>query len=323
MSAFSRGLLRPQCLLNRGMSFIIQPPSRSFLHKQSFSSTPFLHATKKARPSNTVKKSLSINKPSHTPTKSTPSPPLAAYQSYASKLAQLSRPTLLYQAPSHTGFIISSYTAGALCITYAVVTFWGSYLYAPSGLAAWIAPAYGGVCIAMVALGGYLILGPTRVVNNITAIPTALLKNPGARSQASAGADLTVEVRLRKMFPVPFFPARKLYVRADEISLPLPLAPVDTTMSAAARKAQARLEAYERQQEREYERSHIMTAPFRHASQAFYNLFASLRRAWTRDGFMKLKVKGQVYKLDITGGWALDGGRALDRLVVVQPRGGV
>jgi len=32
------------------------------------------------------------------------------------------------------------------------------------------------------------------------------------------------------------------------------------------------------------------------------------------------KIQGGNHKLDVSGGWALDGGRALDRLVVVKPR---
>ncbi len=35
---------------------------------------------------------------------------------------------------------------------------------------------------------------------------------------------------------------------------------------------------------------------------------------------MKVEVKGSSYKLDVTGGWALDGGRALDRLARIKPK---
>jgi len=68
-----------------------------------------------------------------------------------------------------------------------------------------------------------------------------------------------------------------------------------------------------------YDREHIMTAPFRHASRAFYELFKAVGRTWTREGFVKLGVKGRKYKFDVTSGWALDGGRALDRLATLTP----
>jgi len=44
-----------------------------------------------------------------------------------------------------------------------------------------------------------------------------------------------------------------------------------------------------------------------------------LGRTWTREGFMKLRLKGQTYKLD-GGGWVLDRGKALDRLVTIKAR---
>ena len=62
-----------------------------------------------------------------------------------------------------------------------------------------------------------------------------------------------------------------------------------------------------------------MTAPFRHMSRGFFQLFKAIGRTWHREGFMKVEVKGMKYKLDVTGGWALDRGRALDRLARVRP----
>jgi hypothetical protein len=55
-------------------------------------------------------------------------------------------------------------------------------------------------------------------------------------------------------------------------------------------------------------------------SRAIFKIFTGIRRAWSREGFMKVDVKGKMYKLDITGGWALDGGKALDRLATIKPR---
>ena len=70
----------------------------------------------------------------------------------------------------------------------------------------------------------------------------------------------------------------------------------------------------------EYEDTHIMTRPFRHMGRGAKQFYLATARTWFRDGFLKVQVKKGKYKLDVSGGWALDGGRALDRLVVVRPR---
>lgn len=162
----------------------------------------------------------------------------------------------------------------------------------------------------MAGLGTWLLLGPSRLIRQIAAVP----------SPTKVGV-LNLEVTLRKMFPVPFFPARIMTVSLDEVSLnhrisEEPIRPAQLSPSERLRLRKA--EEAESEARREYEQSRIMTAPFRHARVAFGSMFHALGRTWTRDGFAKLEVKKQTYKLDVSGGWALDGGKALDRLVKVR-----
>ena len=89
-------------------------------------------------------------------------PPPKTYQSFASVLASRASPTLLYQAPSHTTYIIGSYAFGIFCLAYAGYNFNAQYLHAPPGLAAWVPVAFGGVCFAMACVGSWLVLGPSR-----------------------------------------------------------------------------------------------------------------------------------------------------------------
>jgi hypothetical protein len=84
------------------------------------------------------------------------------YQSFTSVLGSRSSPTLLYQAPSHTTYIIGSYAFGIFCLAYAGYNFNAQYLHAPPGLAAWVPVAFGGVCFAMACMGSWLVLGPSR-----------------------------------------------------------------------------------------------------------------------------------------------------------------
>lgn len=84
--------------------------------------------------------------------------------------------------------------------------------------------------------------------------------------------------------------------------------------SSAAQAAELR-----RYQEdmRKIERTHILTSPFRKMSYLMWRMFRGLRRVWTREGFVYVKIKGKngTWKFDRLGGWALDEGRGLDRLV--------
>ena len=46
--------------------------------------------------------------------------------------------------------------------------------------------------------------------------------------------------------------------------------------------------------------------------------FRGWRRGLTREGFAPLWVGKEKYKIDVLGGWALDDGKVLDRLVTYR-----
>lgn len=324
MPAFSRGLLfRPRCAFEPLRNPHIFSQVKSCQQPRSFTSSSTLQALKKSRPPSAVKQSAPTTKPASTPTKLPAAPRNATYQSYASTLAQKGHPTLLYVAPSHTAFLISSYSGAAFCFSYAAFNFWSSYLNPPPGLSTWVPIAFGAICVGMSAMGAWLMLGPSRIVRTITAIPKVptVTTAAGKNTTASGTPELQIEIELRKMFPVPFFPARKLYIQPEQLVMDSQLVrPVDRRLSPAEVHAMRMQEEAERQKQLEYERSHILSAPFRHMSRAFYSLFKAIGRTWTREGFVKVGANGKMYKLDITGGWALDGGKALDRLATLKPK---
>jgi hypothetical protein len=211
--------------------------------------------------------------------------------------------------------MICCYSGALFCFSYAGFHFWTQYLAPPEGLASWIPIAFVGISFGMAGLGGWLVLGCSGLIKTITAIPKkmeAVGKNP----------ELLIEIELRKMFPVPFFPARKILVKPEELALRAPVVPpVDRTLHPEELRQMRMKEEIARREQLEYEKSHIMTAPFRHASRAFFALFRAVGRSWSREGFLKLQVRGrETYKLDVSGGWALDGGRALDRLATLKPK---
>lgn len=294
-------MLRPQSLqtlLRAGAPF--QPIPRTSLSRQF--TTALRLAAKKPLPRSPIPKQTP--KP---PSSTSPAPP--AYQSFTSKLASRSTPTPLYIAPSHTLYIWSAYTGAGFCLSYAAFNYIANVASPPPGLATWIPIAFGGICFMMAAFGGWLILAPARLIKSITAHPVKSLVAHGPPS-------LRVDVELRKMFPLPFFPARVVSASPAELSLNHSIfVPPARPLSATERLAIARRQADEQDAERQ---KSILLAPFRHASQAFYRLFMTISRTWSREGFLKLGAKGQTYKLDVTGGWALDEGRALDRICKVQ-----
>jgi hypothetical protein len=325
MSAFSRGcLLRHQCHFTPARIIHLFNPLKSYQQPRFLSSSTILRALKKSKPTPSLPRAFLENKTSFTPTKTTASSLLTNYQSYAATLAQKSHPTLLYQAPSHAAFILSSYSAAFFCFSYAGFSFYTNYLDAPADLAAWVPIAFGGICFMMAAFGGWLLLGPARLIRTITAVPksaiTRTTNGAGVVKGAVGQPELMIEVELRKMFPLPFFPARKVIVKPEEIILPVKLAPSKRGMSVEELRYIREQEELAAKQLLEYERSHILTSPFRHMSRAFFNMFKAIARTWSREGFLKLGVKGQTYKLDITGGWVLDRGKALDRLATIKPK---
>ena len=165
-------------------------------------------------------------------------------------------------------------------------------------------------------------LSPSRLIRTITAVPKISSKAAGGgKALPRIGQyNLELEIELRKMIPLPFLKPRKLYIKPEDIVIRSPLVRPPARKLTPVETYELMLhEKEEKRKALEYEQTHIMSAPFRHMSKLLFNLFKAIARAWTREGFAKLRANGQTYKLDVTGGWALDGGKALDRLVTLKP----
>ncbi|OBT99770.1 hypothetical protein VE01_02059 [Pseudogymnoascus verrucosus] len=237
-------------------------------------------------------------------------PATQTYQSYTAKLASRPTPTPLYIAPSHTFYILAAYTGATFCIAYAGFSYYANVYAPPNGLSAWVPIAFAGICFLMAGMGGWLLFAPTSLIRSITAYPVKSLV-------ANGQPTLRVDIELRKVLPIPFLAPRVISTSPTDLQLNHSIyVPPARPATASERFEVARLEAEAREAER---KKSIMLAPFRHASQAFFGMFVAIKRTWTRDGFLDLKAGKRRYKLDITGGWALDEGRALDRICKVTP----
>ncbi|KFX93873.1 hypothetical protein V497_04701 [Pseudogymnoascus sp. VKM F-4516 (FW-969)] len=309
MSCFTRSaMLRYQSLrapLSRlGLSGLNQAPLQTLprLPLARTFTTSFRLAAKKAFSKPSI--------PKQQPPKPAAIPPTQSYQSYTAKLASRSAPTPLYIAPSHTFYILSAYSGAAFCIAYAGFSYYANVFDPPPGLSTWVPIAFAGICFLMAAMGGWLILAPASLIRSITA-------HPVKAAAVNAQPTLRIEIELRKMLPLPFLSPRVISATPADLQLSHSVyTPSPRPVTAAERFEAAKRQADELEAER---KKSIMLAPFRHASQAFFGMFVAIKRTFTREGFLKLRANKRVYKLDITGGWALDEGKALDRVCTVLP----
>ncbi|KAK4106773.1 hypothetical protein N658DRAFT_491399 [Parathielavia hyrcaniae] len=263
---------------------------------------------------------------------------------YAEQLALKGR-TLLYESPSHFWFRAGCFSSATFCVSYTVYQYWTVILNPPEGLMWWIPHAFGAILVFMAGMGAYFVMGAGRIVRSIEAVPAAAVA--ASKRIATAGASHTppiyIEVATRRF--VPFMPPKKTLLLPDEVLLPFRMYSVfagsgsaAAAAAAAATAAQAshenlahkpmslaervRVERASREAriaERKYTMDHLLTAPFRDAGKAFGTAWRGIRRSFNREGFARIQLGKQEFKLDVTGGWALDDGRAMDRLLPVRP----
>ncbi|OHF02711.1 hypothetical protein CORC01_02107 [Colletotrichum orchidophilum] len=338
MAASSRGLSLRLLLLGPrpGPLSATQP----LLSRRLFSSlSPLRYAAKHSRttaPTN-LTRNAALSKPTtkaplpSTAPKTTTNPATAGAGSayaLATQLAQRTQPTVLYEAVSHFWMKLSAWSATLMFYSYAGINYYTILLHPPEDIAFWVPHAFAVICVAMAGFGSYFLYNSLNIVKLIRAVPTASLLKPaaGKNGKAAAAAVLPLGVTSAKTHPIvleitckrmmPGTP-KKLLVAPEQVSIPgriySPLiAPTPAMERAAARQRQVQAKA-----DWEYDKGHLMTTPFRHASKGFKAAWYGVRRAVTKEGFMKMEVGKNKLKLDVATGWALDDGRALDRLVKI------
>ncbi|KAM3070341.1 hypothetical protein ACMFMG_010172 [Clarireedia jacksonii] len=324
MSAFSRGLLnlQAQSLRFNSQRIFLFPP-KSCSHAQPnprfFTSTSILRAAKKPLPK---AKSKPVAASSTKLSVIQPSPVLksSTYQSYADALALKTHSTLLYEAPSHRGFILSSYLGGTFCLGFGALTFWNSYMNAPDDISWWVPYAFATTCFFLSMCGGYLFLAPSGLVRSITAVPTTLLRP--SPPTATAAHPLHLQITLRRLLPIPFMPARTFTVVPSACTL---LSHLYHQLSPVEQRRAELLYKQKMAEQAEYDRTRIIGRGIRHTSQGIFELVRVTGRCWTREGFVTMRVEGtraaggdRVLKIDGQMGWALDSGRGLERVVKVR-----
>lgn len=229
-------------------------------------------------------------------------------------------------------FLFSSYTAGVTLFGGAAVNSIVNVFNLPEGVPEWVAFPFGFVSVMMAVVGARFAMTPAGVVQTIKVLPAVSSASAGPSkatpkplpSATSAISPVSpsraqLEVMVRRTTPVPGLPLQRILCEPHEIIMkarmynrpPPTLTPMEQAFADQKTAAQ-------KQAEIEYEKTHIMTAPFRHGWWALKTFFVSIRQGLTGEGFAPIEVKGVKYKLDITDGYALDEGRALDRIVQID-----
>ena len=146
------------------------------------------------------------------------------------------------------------------------------------------------------------------MIRAISCLPSSAKSGPGSRS-------LLLRIERIPIFP---FKQRKL------VTVP----PGDVTISShifnndTEQKLEAMIADIARQEERlrAYAKTNLLTLPFRQAGYWMWRGFIGVRRAFTDEGFHYLHVRGnsRVWKMDKDPTWAMDDGKAFDKLVKIK-----
>ena len=146
------------------------------------------------------------------------------------------------------------------------------------------------------------------MVRVITCLPSSAKSGLGSRS-------LLLQIERTPILP---FKRRKLViVPPSDVTISSPLFNND-----AEQKMEATIAGIARRDERlrAFAQTNLLTLPFRQAGYWMWRGIMGIRSVFTKGGFHYLHVRGKnrVWKLDKDPAWALDDGKALDKLVRIK-----
>lgn len=252
--------------------------------------------------------------------------PAGAALSVAQRLAQRGGRTVLYEAPSHFWLRASGLSASLFCMGYVGVHYSTIMAHPPEGLAWWVPHAFVPILLAMGYFSGHFALSTINIVSSITAVPRSSLPRSyltggvakkSVREERSLVAlnasPVALEVAVTPL--VPLLPPRKIVVAPEEVLLPFKMQSTPVGRAAAGAVGAGALEA----PRRDGDVMSRIAAPFEALGRAVRGPFSGIVRGLTREGFAKIQIKGEKYKIDVLGGKLLDEGKILDHLVAYRP----
>lgn len=232
----------------------------------------------------------------------------AAYEPLTDKLGLRASPTLLYRASSNANHLFGCYATGGGFLAAAWVNFQTPFPVQPGGVPPWVPWSINVGSFFIACAGFWMLLRPQNLVKAISCLPSSARSGPGSRS-------LLLQIERTQVLP---FKQRRL------ITVP----PSDVTISSHVfnedidQRSKATIAEIARREERlhVFARTNLFTLPFRRAGYWMWRGFVGIKSAFTSGGFHSLHVRGNnmVWKLDKDPAWALDDGKALDKLVRIK-----
>ncbi|KAL8999470.1 MAG: hypothetical protein Q9169_001675 [Polycauliona sp. 2 TL-2023] len=217
-------------------------------------------------------------------------------------MAERAEPFLLYQSASHTIYMAGCYSIGLLIFGWIAHTTSLIHSWSPTKFAPYLKTGY---YITSAMAGGmamFFIIKPFRIIQTIQAVPVTLKHNQRS---------LVFRIESSRMFPG--IKPKTVSIPVNDIRISRPLFQERSSVGSSSADLEARrIEAW-----RKLRQGNYFLLPFRQLGFHLSKGFRGMTEAFTKNPFIYLRVKGFTgsWKLDKESGWALEDGRALDRIL--------
>ncbi|KAL8694982.1 MAG: hypothetical protein Q9218_000454 [Villophora microphyllina] len=199
-------------------------------------------------------------------------------------------------------YMVGCYSLGIVLFGWIVHAINQIYNYPPINFSRFFKGMYYGVCVIAIGMAGVFIMRPFRIIQTIQAIPH--FRN-GKR---------TLHLQIESTRMLPFLKPASVSVPASSVHLSRQLA--QERLNGIPLKVLERRRLQE-ERARKIAKGNLFTLPFRQLSFLFGKGWRSVLAVFTDNPFIYLRVEGYnwTWKLGMDSGWALEEGRALDRIV--------
>ncbi|KAI4167815.1 MAG: hypothetical protein LQ343_006887 [Gyalolechia ehrenbergii] len=274
---------------------------RRFLFSYFQRTSPCLRSTFSTTRQCASKKTRSVSPPK-IPSKPRKAPPSSTYKPFTQTIAERSEPTLLYQGGSNTIYIAGCYSLGLLILAWTVHAAGQVYYHPPPFFNRFLKSMFYGACVLTVSMGTFFIIRPYRIIQTIQALPVSA---KGAR---------TLHLQIESARLLPGIRPRTVSVPATDISLSEQL---HAEKHGGVSLHVLELRTKEAEKARRLREGNFMTLPLRQLGFHLWRGFQALKGVFTNNPFIYLRAKGYQgsWKLGKGVWWALDEGRALDRIL--------
>jgi hypothetical protein len=185
----------------------------------------------------------------------------------------------LYRAPSHISYRAGAYGIAAFCFVYSAYHCYITFLGPKSQLPIWQKTLFGGISVAMSALGAVFVFKTSRLVRTLTAV------NSHGRTY--------LRFTVRSM--IPFRKPWEFEVSPSQVTF--------TRQAVVSADGMASLNRQRAHSQNVMSEVNFFKAPLKKLSFGFWRIFRSVRQLFTEEGIVLLEVEGQKgsFRMDLHG----------------------